>query len=107
MWVDGDLVSSPPLGYSDYQGFRMSVSRPVVGYTYDSGSRIWHLILLGINSQGKYVLYDIDASNGKCRGKYVLGDVYYYEGSDGISHPNDIVKPSRIAGDTIKSCGWG
>ena len=97
MWVDGDLVSSPPLGYSDYQGFRMSVSRPVVGYTYDSGSRIWHLILLGINSQGKYVLYDIDASNGKCRGKYVLGDVYYYEGSDGISHPNDIVKPSRIA----------
>ena len=97
MWVDGALVSEPPFGYSGYEGFQMAISRPVVGYTYELGERVWHLILLGINTDKKYVLYDIDPSTGKLRNKEILGNVEYFNDPKGVSRPNDVINPSRIA----------
>lgn len=97
MWVDGDLVPEPPFGYSGYEGFQMAISRPVVGYTYELGERVWHLILLGINADKKYVLYDIDPATGKLRNKEILGNVEFFNDPKGVSRPNDVINPSRIA----------
>ena len=101
MWVDGDLVSEPPFGYSGYEGFQMAISRPVVGYTYELGERVWHLILLGINTDKKYVLYDIDPTTGKLRNKEILGNVEHFNDAQGVSRPNDVINPSRIAAVSI------
>jgi hypothetical protein len=89
--------TSLPSKYASFENLKMSVSRPVVGYTYDNVSRKWHFILLGITSQGKYEAYDIDATTGECIEQYQLGDVFEFVGSDGNTYPNDVVKPSRIA----------
>ena len=75
----------------------MAISRPVVGYTYELGERVWHLILLGINADKKYVLYDIDPATGKLRNKEILGNVEYFTDPKGVSRPNDVINPSRIA----------
>ncbi|MDI3499817.1 MAG: hypothetical protein PWP50_861 [Synergistaceae bacterium] len=49
-----------------------AVARPLIGFTEDDGTRHWHAIILGVDSQGGYRWYDFDPITGAEKGKGVF-----------------------------------
>lgn len=81
--IDGGSLPS----FADYRTLRMSLSRPVVGYT-GSGTRTWHAVLLGIDDTSRFRLYDIDPLTGELIGTTQLNET--------ASSGTEIELPSKI-----------
>jgi len=54
-WKRGNSDENSPDLDVDYV-----VARPLIGFTEDDGTRHWHAIILGVDSQGGYRWYDFD-----------------------------------------------
>ncbi|HPU78374.1 MAG TPA: hypothetical protein PKY84_08770, partial [Thermosynergistes sp.] len=100
-WKRGNSDENSPDLDVDYV-----VARPLIGFTEDDGTRHWHAILLGVDSQGGYRWYDFDPITGAEKGKGV------FDGSESGSKsksgsesesvdlidgvPSELYYPSRI-----------
>ncbi|NLW36547.1 MAG: hypothetical protein GXY80_13885 [Syntrophorhabdus aromaticivorans] len=60
--------------FSEYRTLHTSLSRPVIGYT-GSGTRTWHMVLLGIDNESYFHLYDINPLTGELIGSTQLNEV--------------------------------
>lgn len=69
-----DITGGSLPAFSGYRTLRMSLSRPVMGYTGTS-TRTWHMVLLGIDTDSKFRLYDIDPLTGELFGTTQLNEV--------------------------------
>ncbi|MEA3508223.1 MAG: hypothetical protein U9R40_04835 [Synergistota bacterium] len=58
--IDAGAISR----FAGYRSLKMSLSRPVAGYT-GTPERTWHTIILGIDTSDKFHLYDIDPLTGE------------------------------------------
>ncbi|HHV52775.1 MAG TPA: hypothetical protein GXX52_04760 [Synergistaceae bacterium] len=100
-WKRGNSDENSPDLDVDYV-----VARPLIGFTEDDGTRHWHAILLGVDSQGGYRWYDFDPITGEEKGKGVFsgsesGSKSKSESEsesvdliDGV--PSELYYPSRI-----------
>jgi hypothetical protein len=60
----GTAVSS----YSAFADMRFSVSKPLMGYTKDAnGNMTWHVIILGVDKQNRYLWLDLKPEDGSVR----------------------------------------
>ena len=60
----GTAVSS----YSAFTDMRFSVSKPLMGYTKDAnGNMTWHVIILGVDKQNRYLWLDLKPEDGSVR----------------------------------------
>ncbi len=54
--------------YAEYADLRFSVSKPLMGYTRDAnGNRVWHVIILGVDKNDRYVWLDVKPEDGSVR----------------------------------------
>lgn len=81
--IDGGAVPA----FAGYRTLRMSLSRPVAGYT-GSETRTWHAVLLGIDNESKFRLYDINPLTGELIGTTQLNEI--------ASSGTEIELPSKI-----------
>jgi hypothetical protein len=108
LWVNGDKFNyseDNPGGYSAFKNIEMTPTRPVFGYTEENGNRNWHLLLLGIDKDNYFHVYDIDPNDGSIRSHYQLQDQPWNltAEKDGRVYPDDVFRPSRIAA----ALAWG
>lgn len=69
-----DINSGSLPSFAGYRTLVMSLSRPVAGYTGDS-SRVWHMVLLGIDTGNKFRLYNINPLTGELIGTTQLNEI--------------------------------
>ncbi|MDI3532227.1 MAG: hypothetical protein PWR28_572 [Synergistaceae bacterium] len=82
------------------------VARPLIGFTEDDGTRHWHAIILGVDSQGGYRWYDFDPITGAEKGKGIFSESESGSKSKSESEcesvdlingvPSELYYPSRI-----------
>lgn len=54
--------------YAEYADMRFSVSKPLMGYTKDgSGDKTWHVIILGVDKDDRYLWLDVKPEDGSVR----------------------------------------
>lgn len=73
--------------FAGYRTLMMSLARPVTGYT-GSNTRTWHMVLLGVDTESKFRLYDINPLTGELYGTTQL--------SETVPTGTEVELPSKI-----------
>ena len=88
--------------YAEYADLRFSVSKPLMGYTRDAnGNRVWHVIILGVDKNDRYVWLDVKPEDGSVRrsGYFING----YTGNPETLQAVDFAEFGYFSGEDVEN----